>query len=120
MELKILLAVLLKIFKLRLASTLRPVPQDAVGTVTFVCKSNQRPGQALSQSQVTQALASANYGSGVTVEDLDVRVTPLKLALNEKAYYVSAFIALNVGDSITGFNVAYSTQGRCLHITKVE
>lgn len=120
MDIKTLVSVLLKLFKATPVTRTKPNPQDPNGTISIPCKSTAKPAAALSQQSVLHFLSSANFGKDVTVEDLDVRVTPLKLALGEKAFYVSIFLALNVGEEVKAFNIAYSTQGRCIHITPLE
>lgn len=116
MESRLLLQVLLKTFKLTLASTMRAAPQDRAGSLTYPCKTSARMSGTPSVSEIKSKLSSANYGKGISVVDLNVQVTKLKLAIGEGAFYVSIFIAFEADENIFLYNIAYSTEGRALHI----
>ena len=113
MEPQELLNILLPIFNLKLLPGVKILPQDAEGSLTAVCKAI-RP--VPSKQILHKALSSINLGNGRTLEDFDLSVTPLKLVMGQRGFYVSVFFAFNLGGEVKSYTVGYSTQGRCLHI----
>lgn len=71
-------------------------------------------------SNLEKLLSVANYGNGLTLKDMEVKITPIRLSLSEKAYYLSIFLVLSNEERNFGYSVGYSTQGKCLHITKLS
>ena len=117
MELKLLVEALCRAFKIKPVTPVKAIYQGTSGSVTVVCKATQPMHSVVPTQRVTQYLTSSGYGDHVTLVDIKVKVTPLNLAMGERAFYVSIFLAFTVGDDETiTYYIGYSTEGCCLHI----
>lgn len=113
--------VLLRAFKLKLTVPVFPKPQDALGSISFVCKTTANMKSAPSMTLLKRLIASGNYGKGYTVEDVNVIVSPVRMCLTGKSYYVSILLVLSTPEeSLESYTLSFSTDSLCLHIKPIQ